>query len=155
MVPIKEIPYPLFGIAGWATHLAAPEVMKGVEEATGEVAAGFTTPGSVMTLPLAAESKPMQAYMAMQSAAAIPGTIEAITKAESPQDVTKATVHAGANLAMLGLMGKGFAERPSTIPIEKGVPDAIQQKGEQVLPGVRARIPTESAGGEVPTEGGG
>lgn len=125
IIPIKSIPLELTGLGSAASVLktAFPKVTGALEQNLGETAAGFTEPGQAALLPFAA-TKPVQAAFAVQSAAAIPEQIQAVGRAQTPEDLTKALAGLGENAAMAYLLGRHLNETP------KGAPNATESRIE-------------------------
>lgn len=93
----------------------------------------FTTPGSLATLPLAAESKLAQTGYAAQSISQIPQSLQKLSEAETPQEKSDAATELGLNVGMAALMGKGLKEKPAGQP-STPTPDARQITSPTRLP---------------------
>ncbi|MDE2100132.1 MAG: hypothetical protein KGL39_22950 [Patescibacteria group bacterium] len=87
-------------------YLAPLAKEKGILPALTRALQGFTTPGAVLTLPFAAESKPVQAFYLASAASAIPPAIQRLTAAQTPDEQRDAATELAVNTLMAGLMHK-------------------------------------------------
>lgn len=85
---------------------------KGVIPALTRTLQGFTTPGNLLTLPLAAESKLLQAGYLTGAASSIPDSIQKIASAQTPEETRDAAAELGINVAMSAALGKGLSREP-------------------------------------------
>lgn len=104
--------------------------------AINEDVSGFTTPGSLMVLPLAAESKGLQLGFLTQTAAAFPDLAQNVVDAKTPEERAAAWAHLMSNAAMAGLLTKGVAgEAVASHLADKYVPRGAGIEGSKgVLP---------------------
>lgn len=92
----------------------AAQDQKGVLPAASRIVRELTTPENLITLPLAVESKPVQAAFAAGAAAGIPGAAEELINAQTPEEKSDAATRLAFDTGMAALIGKG------AIPKSKG-----------------------------------
>lgn len=98
--------------------LAAPGE-KGVIPELSRFAEGMTTPGSVLTLPLAPESRALRAFFAGQALLTIPESIQELATAKTDAEARGATTKILLQTGMAGLMAKGRKGKPDASKVEE------------------------------------
>lgn len=122
------------------------KIAAGIGEGAAQTIEGFSTPGSILTMPFA-EFKPVQAYYGAQMAASIPDSIKALDDAKTPDEKARAYTALTANLGMGALMAHSLTT--------KGRPDASKIKEATEVHGDVRPQPEQSAGPLPQQEGGG
>lgn len=106
---------------------------KGIVPALTRALQGFTTPGSLITLPLAPESKLVQTGFMAGAASGIPDSLQKMANAKDPGELRDAATELGMNVGMAALMGKGIAKETPEIPLgEPMTPEAAAANAEAV-----------------------
>lgn len=106
---------------------------KGIVPALTRALQGFTTPGSLITLPLAPESKLVQTGFMAGAASGIPDSLQKMANAKDPGELRDAATELGMNVGMAALMGKGISKETPEIPLgEPMTPEAAAANAEAV-----------------------
>ena len=85
---------------------------------------GFTTPGSVLTLPLAAESKTAQQGFLAQAIISEPDAVGKLVTAQTPAEIRDAATELGVNTGMAYLMRHSLTEGEPVAPPPSAAPGA-------------------------------
>lgn len=123
---------------------------KGVIPALTRTFQGLTTPGSILTVPLAVESKLVQAGYLGGALSSIPESIDQLAQAKTPEEERDAATQLGISVAMAALMRRGISEstKPTT---ESEAKNAIRQQETTGSNGDSGTQPVEAVQSEQGT----
>jgi hypothetical protein len=143
---------------------APGELEKGAEDFLSESIEGIATPENIIPVGLAAKA-PLALRPAIQrgvgrmfqaqTAAAVPASLEAIQQAETPSDVVKQTLGAGANIFTPLAIQRGMLPRARLAAIaeaQRGAAANASQVGETAPVHGDVRPQPQPSAGEVPPE---
>jgi len=88
---------------------------------------GFSTPGSALTLPLAAESKTAQTGFLAQALISEPDAVGKLVTAQTPGQLSDAAAELGINTGMAVLMRRSLTEGEPVAPPPSAAPDLAAQ----------------------------
>lgn len=155
MEPVERMASAGVNVFGLRLTEPGKSVIPGVEPepgATGVIpslrraAAGFTTPGTLVTLPFAAESKALQGAFGIGAAASIPQSVQQLAEAKTGSEARGALTDIGISGAIAGGIGKSLTR-------ERNPYASSKSKAAEVYGDVRSQ-PIEGEG-QVSTEEGG
>lgn len=106
-----EMPAPLKPDESYIAGLTPGESERGVIPSLRRAGAGMTTPGMLATLPFAPHSKLLTGAFFTGAAASVPGAIEGVIQAQTPEELRGAYTDLGLSTAFTGLMGKTLAKK--------------------------------------------
>ncbi|MDE2098676.1 MAG: hypothetical protein KGL39_15585, partial [Patescibacteria group bacterium] len=127
---------------------------KGVIPALTRTLQGFTTPGSLVTLPLAGMSKAVQSGYLLSALSSVPGAVQNLAAAQPGPETADAATELAVNLGMAGLMGREhggeIAEQPAAATPAEPAKAAPAVQPAPVMPDPASMTETTPAASATP-----